>query len=342
MSDLISIIVPVYNTSKYLNVCINSILNQNHENIELILVDDGSTDCSGSICDEFAKRDKRIIAIHKENEGQGIARNVALDIAKGDYIGFVDSDDYILPEMFADLYEALKKHDADMSFCSVINDHIIKKKECPKMSKERVYTTEELFVSYLREPYVRGILCNKLYKAKVFQGMRFSAIRAREDAELIYQLLGRCNKAVYVPKSLYVQLIRPGSTEQSSFNKDKLYTITIFRNMTEYICCKFPQISVYTELLEAEACGNALAAIVSDKNYRSLHSTYEKILSQLEVELESHKNHDAVNDELFERLQKIVNSQPGFVRAGKKMRWKKKFLDNVKRAAICLLYKEHR
>ena len=117
MDKLISIIIPVYNVSKYLDKCVKSILLQTYSNLEIILVNDGSTDGSGVLCDELKKTDKRICVIHKPNGGLSDARNAGLDIATGDYIGFVDSDDYVEPDMFQILLENAMKYDADVSGC---------------------------------------------------------------------------------------------------------------------------------------------------------------------------------------------------------------------------------
>jgi len=113
MTDLISVIVPVYNVEKYLNRCVDSIINQTYKNLEIILIDDGSTDNSGKICDTYSQQDKRITVIHKNNGGQGSARNIGLDICKGDYIGFVDSDDWITPDMYEYLLNILKANNSD-------------------------------------------------------------------------------------------------------------------------------------------------------------------------------------------------------------------------------------
>ena len=125
--ELISIIVPVYNVEQYLDDCLVSILNQTYKNLEIILIDDGSTDNSGKICDEYAKKDSRIIVFHKENGGVSSARNAGLRIAKGIYIGFVDPDDWIAEDMYEVLYLNAKKYDADVSVCKskiVINRNL--------------------------------------------------------------------------------------------------------------------------------------------------------------------------------------------------------------------------
>ena len=117
INDLISVIVPVYNVEKYLVQCINSILNQTIKNLEIILVDDGSLDNSGKICDEFSKKDDRIVAIHKENNGLSSARNAGLEIANGNYIGFVDSDDWLDEHMYEILLKLIKENNSDISCC---------------------------------------------------------------------------------------------------------------------------------------------------------------------------------------------------------------------------------
>ena len=116
MEPLISIIVPIYNVSKYLDRCMDTILNQTYKNLEIIMVDDESPDDCGKKCDEYAKKDERIVVIHKENAGLGMARNSGLEVAKGKYVGFIDSDDYVSIDMFQKLYETLQKNNADTCF----------------------------------------------------------------------------------------------------------------------------------------------------------------------------------------------------------------------------------
>ena len=116
----ISVIVPVYNCEKYIGKCIESILNQTFKDLELILIDDGSADESGKICDEYKIQDKRVKVIHEKNSGVSIARNVGINVAKGKYIGFVDSDDYLAPDMYESLYENLMKSHADVAICGIM------------------------------------------------------------------------------------------------------------------------------------------------------------------------------------------------------------------------------
>ena len=115
----VSVIVPVYKVEKYLNKCVDSIINQTLEDIEIILVDDGSPDNCGKICDDYAQKDNRIVVIHKTNGGLSDARNAGLEVARGEYIGFVDSDDYIAPEMISLLYGVCKKNSTDIAGCDL-------------------------------------------------------------------------------------------------------------------------------------------------------------------------------------------------------------------------------
>lgn len=205
--DLISIIVPIYNVEQYLEKCINSILNQTYTNLEIILVDDGSPDNSGKICDEYAKKDNRIKVIHKENGGISSARNTGLKVARGAYVGFIDSDDYIEKDMYEILYTNLKKESADISICScyeVYKDRIT----CTK--KQGVYTVmmpEETIMKMNSFGYFGVGLWDKLYKMELFQNMEFPIGKKSEDWYVIYKLVDKAKRIVYesVPKYYYRQ-----------------------------------------------------------------------------------------------------------------------------------------
>lgn len=192
-------IVPIYNTEKYVDKCINSIACQTYKNLEIILVDDGSTDSSPAICDEWARRDNRIKVIHKENGGQSSARNRGLDIASGEYIGFVDSDDYIMSDMFQTLYDLLHEYDADMSMIGAAPSTEIEVLEGRKI-------LEKMIVPYRQKHHSLnfGVVFNRLYKAYIFNELRFIEGIIHEDMAA-HRILGLCRRAVffYSTKSFY-------------------------------------------------------------------------------------------------------------------------------------------
>ena len=169
MNKLISIIIPVYNVEQYLNRCIDSVINQTYKNLEIILIDDGSTDNSGKICDEYALKDNRIKVIHKENGGVSSARNVGLDIAKGEYIGFVDSDDFIELDMYETLLNKMLETGSQLIVCNWfygINDNWIENQNFPVQKK---LTTNEALENF----YWCMFSWNKLFNRKIIEKVRF-------------------------------------------------------------------------------------------------------------------------------------------------------------------------
>ena len=213
MNELISIIVPVYKVEKYLDRCIDSVLAQTYANIEVILVDDGSTDRCGKMCDEYAKNDNRVKVIHKTNGGLSDARNAGLDIATGDYIGFVDSDDYIAKNMFEKLYQAILETKADMSMCGV--EQIDEKNT--KLITESLPddVTTGIDVMNYKINSVKGWLYivswNKLYSNNLFQELRFCNGKLHEDEFIANKILFRCNKIACISDRLYFYFRRSDS-----------------------------------------------------------------------------------------------------------------------------------
>ncbi|EME3187758.1 glycosyltransferase, partial [Enterococcus faecalis] len=163
----ISIIVPVYNVEKYLEKCVRSILAQTFTDFELILVDDGSPDSSGAMCDQFAEQDQRVKVIHKENGGLSDARNAGIEIATGEYLGFVDSDDYIADDMYELLYTNIVKEDADLSICGIY-DVYEGKEPIVKSLIQGTFSREEALLLILQGNIISVHAVNKLYKRKLF------------------------------------------------------------------------------------------------------------------------------------------------------------------------------
>lgn len=206
MKKNISIIVPIYKVEKQLKKCINSILNQTFSNFELILVDDGSPDNCGKICDEYQKKDNRIKVIHKENGGLSDARNAGLDIAKGEYIGFVDSDDIIHPRMYEILFKCINKNNSDIVQCK------FKKFKNSDEVKDDLDNYNEIFEEYDNNSAIMDMMdnnkinvnsWNKLYKSELFQTLRFPKGKIHEDEFLTYKLLYNSKKITYVDQELY-------------------------------------------------------------------------------------------------------------------------------------------
>ncbi|MCR5522214.1 MAG: glycosyltransferase [Clostridia bacterium] len=192
--DLITVIVPVYKVEKYLRRCVDSILAQTYTNLEIILVDDGSPDNCGKICDEYAENDSRIKVIHQKNGGLSAARNAGLDIATGDYIGFVDSDDYIERDMYESLYISATRNDADISSCNFIkvdeNGNTVKTEKQPAFLILDNMKALEMLQSDYDLNFV--IVCNKLFKSHLFDNIRFPLNRYYEDNYVIHNLLYNC------------------------------------------------------------------------------------------------------------------------------------------------------
>lgn len=220
MDPFISVIVPIYNVEKYLKKCVDSIINQTLTNIEIILVNDGSTDNCGQIIDEYANNDKRIVVVHKENGGQSSAKNMGLDIAKGKYIGFIDSDDFIHNDMYKNLYDAIENSKADICVCGREAYSEAGKLYYKKELEEELidlncysiqdYITKKLFYKHT----VSG--CNKIYKRDIItkNNIRFEDVSyvGSEDALFNFEVLLNINKIKSINKIGYTQLSRYGST----------------------------------------------------------------------------------------------------------------------------------
>lgn len=205
---LISIIVPVYKTEKYLDKCLKSIVNQTYKNLEIILVDDGSPDKCPMICDEWAEKDDRIKVIHKENGGVSSARNAGLDLSSGDFIGFVDADDFVNENMYSCLIDDLIKHQSDISMCSINfldeNGNIYKSDDELNLTNFIEDNCNNLVNEMYRTCNCHLVaLWNKLYSKKLFKTLRFPEGRLFEDWTLIPMIYFECKRLSYISDKLY-------------------------------------------------------------------------------------------------------------------------------------------
>ncbi len=228
MKDLISVIVPIYNVEEYLPSCIESILRQTYSNLEIILVDDGSRDGSGILCDKYMEQDKRIVVIHQKNGGLSAARNSGLEIAEGEYVVFIDADDMIHPRMIGALYNDLKVCGADISICAhqCVAEIIGYKdvEESISVSHEtQIYTGRECIKSFFDE--VIGldmiVVWNKLYKKEIFRTLRFPDGKIHEDEYINYKILYPMKVVSYRNQQLYYYRQRDNSIMNSFGSHEK-------------------------------------------------------------------------------------------------------------------------
>lgn len=233
-NDKLSIIVPVYNVQSYLNRCISSIVNQTYRNLEIILVDDGSTDNSGKLCDSYALHDNRIKVIHKTNGGLSSARNAGLSVVTGHYIGFVDSDDYIEPNMYELLLESMRGLHADIVCAETFIERGNHKKYHPRFKENCVFTHEEA-LNILLDGSLDTAVWNKLYKASLFKNLTFIEGRIYEDVGFLYKVFDKANVVAYVNKPLYHYIKRKGSIVSDAFNaKSRYHQFLSYKERWEY------------------------------------------------------------------------------------------------------------
>lgn len=230
-TPLISIIVPVYNVQEYVSKCLLSICRQTYQNLEIIVIDDGSTDDSGRICDMLAKQDNRIKVVHQSNGGQSFARNRGLSMASGEYIGFVDGDDWIKIDMYEALYYLLLENDADISVCShyVVKSGGIKTKYAS--GKISVYSSEEAMKVLIEDRLIRSYVWDKLYKRDLFDQICFPINRLFEDLAVSYRIFHRAKRVTMQQCPKYYYLVREGSAMQSKY--DPLREFQLFLGVYE-------------------------------------------------------------------------------------------------------------
>ena len=213
---LVSVIVPVYNVEDYLEECVRSIIAQSYKNLEIILVDDGSTDGCPSMCDALQKNDSRIAVIHKKNGGLSDARNVGLDIASGEYVCFVDSDDYIDGKYVEKLLVALESTGADMSVCGYVNVRLDGTKDINEKPERAILNTDKYWEVFLLQMHISFVVAwNKLYKKSIFDDLRYAKGKINEDEIILLDLLKKCKSISVISDFLYYYRQRPDSIMMS-------------------------------------------------------------------------------------------------------------------------------
>lgn len=242
---MISIIIPVYNVKPYLEKCIYSVLNQTYHNIEILLVDDGSSDGSERICDEFALRDERIKVFHKKNGGASSARNLGLAHAKGEYIGFVDGDDYILDTMYEDLLGYMSS-EIDITCCGTAIMY-------PKNSAEKksTYCSLKYVTKMANHEAIREVLhignvsfspCDKLFRRELFEQVYFPSGKTCEDLPVIYAILKKCRKIINIAQVKYIYCYRKDSASRKDFYLGRINYILFSRDILLDVKRNYPDL----------------------------------------------------------------------------------------------------
>lgn len=244
IDDVITVIVPIYNVENYLRRCVESILAQTYEKLEIILVDDGSTDSSSQICDEYARKDLRIKVIHKENGGSADARNIGVEIATGVFIGFVDSDDYILPEMYETLYNACKYYDVPLAMCGrkVISEIDGTVKSRFGIDKSRLLEAEEAIASLLTDDICDSASWDKLYRRDMFSDIRYPVGILYDDLNVTARLFHCAGKVCHVGTELYVYVKRKGSITDAPFHNKSIEAITQAELLKHFVEANYPNL----------------------------------------------------------------------------------------------------
>ena len=242
MGEKISVIVPVYNVEAYLEKCVQSILKQTYTNLEILLVNDGSTDNSGELCDQLAQRDQRIRVIHKENGGLSDARNRGIEEASSDLIGFIDSDDYIDQDMYETLYRQMLESSADLSMCGHYDVyHQIPEKQVATIQTWEL-TPQEAIKMVMEAKILSVTAVNKLYKKELFEQLRFEIGKIAEDAFIMIALIHQCRKVVATNEKKYYYVHRENSITTQKFSLKFLNVIEAYEQNAKIIKENYPNL----------------------------------------------------------------------------------------------------
>ncbi|WP_283680829.1 glycosyltransferase family 2 protein [Parablautia sp. Marseille-Q6255] len=255
--ELISVIVPIYNVEKYLERCVNSLLNQRYRNIEVLLVDDGSTDKSGEICDSFQQVDTRVKVFHKKNGGVSDTRNFGIEKATGEYLAFVDSDDYVSSDYLGSLYTMLTQKNADIAMCSYQKTKSSKIEYNDNITAydTALISNEETLEKMLYRKGIDSYCWGKLYRKTLFDEIRFPVGELFEDVKIMYKVYDKANRIVFNQAKLYFYYQRSGSIVNSEFSIRKMDQVLASEEVLEFISRKYP------ELTDAAASKLFIAAV---------------------------------------------------------------------------------
>lgn len=277
MNDKISIIVPVYNVEKYLPQCMDSIISQTYQNLEIILVDDGSTDSCAQICDDYAEKDNRIKVIHKKNGGLSDARNAGYDFVTGDYLSFVDSDDMISKNFYNDLIKIANDHDADIVECGFIKFTDEKKLQNKEDKSDLEIYDAAKALEFLMKEQLKQVVWNKLYKSKVVARLPFEIGKIHEDEFWTYQIFARASKIVKITNLLYYYRQQNQSIMAEQYTIKRLLGMDAREERMKFMTKKFPNLTNLAVQTFWHSAFNNYQAIVRNPHV-DVDATYRKMI----------------------------------------------------------------
>ena len=322
MSSLISVIVPVYNTGKYLDKCVLSILNQTYKNLEIILVDDGSSDGSSERCDYWKRVDSRVVVIHKPNGGQASARNVALDVCQGDYIGFVDSDDWIDPEMYDTLLKCVKKHDTKLAVCGRCDAFEDSNETCIKrLGESGLLRAYDVLPKMTMGQMSDFSVCDKLHARELWREIRFPEGEIYEDFAVMYKVLIMSETVVLCDNPFYVYFHRSNSTVTSGFREALIAYPKQTKDYVDYISKRYPEYTKYAIWAHIKALQLLMIKLLrSDKEtYRTHYDLYMNYVGELKK-----TRYIWAKDPLFTKTDRIINVVLQYRNIARSLLWLKK------------------
>ena len=264
---MISVIVPSYNVAPYLQRCLDSLTGQTYSDLEIILVDDGSTDDTGRLCDRIADNDSRIKVIHKENGGLSDARNAGIDVATGDFFSFIDGDDYIELDSYEVMIEEMKNPKVSIVAGGFIVTDVQGNDRISMSPKRKYLTKEEAFMDLLvGENYISQSSCNKLYRSSLFKNNRYKKGILNEDMEILPRLLDSCNGVVILNKAFYHYVKKPGSITTSDYSMERYRAIEVERDIYRMCKEKYPELEPYAAYYELKSLYGMLCNLVKCSN----------------------------------------------------------------------------
>lgn len=279
METLVSIIIPLYNAEKYIQLCLSSALKQTYSNIEIILVNDGSTDKSLNICQELQKEDKRIRIINQENKGASIARLEGIKQAKGKYLTFVDSDDVIEPDYIELLVNALEKHQVAIVACNIVKHQVCESPKIIRSNHSRILNEEELHKRFFN--YDFWGFPGKLYKKGIFENIYFPKATINEDYVVMAQLFHKYKKITYIDISLYHYIVHNNESLSNTCLSLKMMDEWINKFWCyQFYLAKKSKWAKHAEAQTAETCCKLIHAIGDNKEYHLFKKEMQSFIRQ--------------------------------------------------------------